>query len=92
MERARRSVLLFAADEFEDIELLYPLYRLREEEVAVTVVGLDDQPVTGRKDHGPVPVDSTAGQVAADEFDALVVPAGTHPTSCGARRPCFALV
>jgi protease I len=89
MERARRSVLLLAADEFEDIELLYPLYRLREEEVAVTAAGLDDQPVTGRKGHGPVPVDSTAGQVAADDFDALVVPAGTHPTSCGARRPCL---
>lgn len=37
MVLTRRSVLLLAADEFEDMELLYPLYRLREEDVAVTV-------------------------------------------------------
>ena len=74
MVLARRSVLLLAADEFEDMELLYPLYRLREEDVAVTVAGLDDQPVTGKKGHGPVPVDCPAGRVAADDFDALVIP------------------
>src|SRR5512142_1465255 len=79
MVRARRSVLLLAADEFEDMELLYPLYRLREEDVAVTVAGLDDQPVTGKKGHGPVPVDCPAGQVAADDFDALVIPGGYAP-------------
>jgi putative intracellular protease/amidase len=55
MVLARRSVLLLAADGFEDMELLYPLYRLREE-VAVTVAGLDDRPVTGKKGYGPVPV------------------------------------
>ena len=79
MVLARRSVLLLAADEFEDMELLYPLYRLREEDVAVTVAGLDDRPVTGKKGHGPVPVDCPVGQVAADAFDALVIPGGYAP-------------
>lgn len=65
MELAERKVLLLAADEFEDMELLYPLYRLREENVAVTVAGLDDQPVAGKKGHGPVAVDTTVDQVAA---------------------------
>jgi protease I len=76
---ARRTVLLLAADDFEDTELLYPLYRLREEEVAVTVAGLDDHPVTGKKGHGPVPVDTTVDQVTADRFDALVIPGGYAP-------------
>src|SRR5215475_2868130 len=57
MTLARRAVLLLAADDFEDAELLYPLYRLREEDAAVTVAGLDDRPVTGKKGHGPVAVD-----------------------------------
>jgi protease I len=74
-----RSVLLLAADEFEDMELLYPLYRLREEGVAVTMAGLDERPVTGKKGHGPVPVDATVGQVTADDFDALVIPGGYAP-------------
>jgi protease I len=75
----RRKVLLLAADDFEDMELLYPLYRLREEDAAVTVAGLDGQPVTGKKGHGPVPVDTTVDRVAANEFDALVIPGGYAP-------------
>src|SRR5262245_21544603 len=48
MVLARNKVLLLAADDFEDMELLYPLYRLREEDAAVTVAGLDDHAVTGK--------------------------------------------
>ncbi|HUY47343.1 MAG TPA: type 1 glutamine amidotransferase domain-containing protein [Streptosporangiaceae bacterium] len=92
MVLARRRVLVLAADEFEDMELLYPLYRLREEDVAVTVAGLDDQPVTGKKGHGPVPVDSTVGQVAADDFDALVIPGGYAPDKLRRSEAVLALV
>jgi protease I len=79
MTLAGRTVLLLAADDFEDTELLYPLYRLREEEVRVTVAGLDEQPVRGKKGHGPVAVDTTVDQVAEANFDALVIPGGYAP-------------
>ena len=79
MALAGRTALLLAADDFEDIELLYPLYRLREEDVAVTVAGLDGHPVTGKKGHGPVPVDTTVDEVAAEQYDALVIPGGYAP-------------
>jgi len=79
MARTERKALLLAADDFEDMELLYPLYRLIEEDVAVTVAGLDEHPVTGKKGHGPVPVDTTVDQVAADGFGALVIPGGYAP-------------
>ena len=79
MALAERKVLLLAADDFEDMELLYPLYRLREEDVAVTVAGLDSHPVRGKKGHGPVTVDTTVGRLAAGDFDALVIPGGYAP-------------
>jgi len=79
MVLAQRKVLILAADDFEDSELLYPLYRLREEDVAVTVAGLDDHPVRGKKGYGPLPVDATVGQVTAGDFDALVIPGGYAP-------------
>jgi len=79
MALTRPKVLLLAADDFEDMELLYPLYRLREAEIGVTVAGLDDHPVTGKKGHGPVAVDTTVGRVAAADFDALVIPGGYAP-------------
>ena len=79
MVLAQRKVLILAADDFEDMELLYPLFRLREEDVAVTVAGMDDDPVRGKKGYGPLAVDTTVGQVAADDFDALVIPGGYAP-------------
>src|ERR1035441_996061 len=79
MALTSRKVLLLAADDFEDMELLYPLHRLIEEDVAVTVAGLDDHPVKGKKGYGPLPVDTTVDQVSADEFDALVIPGGYAP-------------
>ncbi|HEV2369151.1 MAG TPA: type 1 glutamine amidotransferase domain-containing protein [Acidimicrobiales bacterium] len=74
-----KRVLLLAADLFEDMELLYPLYRLREEEVLVTVAGIDRNPVTGKKGHGPVEVDACVGDLDEAGFDALVIPGGFAP-------------
>jgi protease I len=73
------KVLMLAADLFEDMELLYPLYRLREEGADVVLAGLDDSSVTGKKGHGPVAVDTTVDGLDAAEFDALVVPGGFAP-------------
>jgi protease I len=79
MAASERRVLLLAADLFEDMELLYPLYRLAEEDIAVTVAGLDSKPVTGKKGHGPVAVDATVEHVAEGDYDALVIPGGFAP-------------
>jgi protease I len=79
MALIQRNVLILAADDFEDMELLYPLHRLIEEGVAVTVAGLDDHPVRGKKGYGPLPVDTTVDQVAEPSFDALVIPGGYAP-------------
>ncbi|HEY7042417.1 MAG TPA: type 1 glutamine amidotransferase domain-containing protein [Nocardioidaceae bacterium] len=79
MSLDERKVLVLAADLFEDMELLYPVFRLREEGVAVTIAGLDDEPVHGKKGYGPLDVDTTVDAVAADGFDALVVPGGFAP-------------
>jgi protease I len=79
MSLADRKVLILAADDFEDMELLYPLYRLIEEGVAVTVAGLDEHPVRGKKGYGPLPVGATVAQVVEPDFDALVIPGGYAP-------------
>jgi protease I len=76
---SQRRVLLLAADLFEDMELLYPLYRLVEEGIAVTLAGLDTKPVTGKKGHGPVAVDTTVDDVTEGDYDALVIPGGFAP-------------
>ena len=79
MALTSRKVLLLAADDFEDMELLYPLHRLIEEDVTVTMAGLDEHPLRGKKGYGPVTVDTTVDQVSAGDFDALVIPGGYAP-------------
>ena len=87
-----RKALMLAADLFEDMELLYPLYRLREEGVEVTIAGLTNDSVTGKKGHGPVEVDTTVDQVAASDFDALVIPGGFAPDKLRRSQDVLALV
>jgi len=79
MDLTGTRVLVIVADLFEDSELLYPYHRLLEEGAQVVVAGLDDLPVTGKKGHGPFPVDTTVAHVSADGFAALVIPGGFAP-------------
>jgi protease I len=72
-------VVILAADDFEDSELLYPLHRLREEQAHVTLASLGGRAVTGKKGHGPVAVDAGTDEIRADDFDAVVIPGGYAP-------------
>jgi protease I len=73
-----KRILIFAAPMFEDMELLYPLYRLREEDAEVVVAGLGQARYTGKKGH-PVDVDANVGDLSARAFDAVIVPGGYAP-------------
>lgn len=87
-----KRVLILAADLFEDMELLYPLYRLREEGAEVVLAGVSTDPVTGKKGHGPVPVDARVDDVAEGDYDALVIPGGFAPDKLRRSEAVLALV
>src|ERR687885_1640802 len=87
-----QKVLVLAADLFEDMELLYPVYRLREEEVEVTIAGLTTDDVTGKKGHGPVHVDATVDDVNGSAYDALVIPGGFAPDKLRRSKAVLSLV
>jgi len=92
MSLSDRRVLVFAADLFEDMELLYPVYRLREEGVDVVVAGISADPVHGKKGHGPVAVDTTVDRVDAGDFDAVVIPGGFAPDKLRRSKDVLRLV
>ena len=79
MSLSGKRVLIVTADLVEDVELLYPRERLKEEGAQVTVVSLDGDPVTCKKGHGPVAMDAALGDVDGRGFDALVIPGGFAP-------------
>lgn len=72
------KVLILSADEFEDLELIYPLHRLKEEGHEVYVASFKRGKITGK--HGySVEVQLSFDEVDPDEFDALVLPGGKAP-------------
>jgi protease I len=79
--RASRSkkVLLFAGDDYEDLELQYPRLRLLEAGMTPVLAGLKaGQHVTGK--HGyPAVTDAAAQALTAASFAALIVPGGWMP-------------
>jgi len=74
-----KRVAIFAEDLYEDLELWYPLLRLKEAGAEVVVVGPGD----AKEHHGkygyPVAVDQAISDVNAARFDAVVVPGGYAP-------------
>jgi len=71
-------VALLAENEYEDLELHYPLLRLREAGAEVVVVGTSV--ATFLSKHGyPVKADVTGDEVSADQFAGVVVPGGFAP-------------
>ncbi len=44
-----KTAAIIAADEFEDLELFHPMYRLQEEGIKTMVIGLTMDPIEGKK-------------------------------------------
>jgi protease I len=73
-----RKAAILAEKLYEDLELWYPLYRLREAGAEVHVVGPRQGSYESK--HGyPVKADLGAGEVTAADFDAVIIPGGYAP-------------
>ncbi len=79
MELENRRVAVLAENDYEDLEIWYPLLRLKEAGAEITVVGTGSAPSYSSKHGYPIKVDATADDVDAREFDGVVVPGGWAP-------------
>jgi len=73
-----KTVLFFAANWYEDLELWYPKIRLEEEGAETVVAGLGEKSYQGKRGY-PITVDADVDDVAASDFDGLVIPGGYAP-------------
>ncbi len=71
-------VLIFAAPDFEDSELIYPKIRFTEAGAEVKVAGLGEKVYTGKKGY-PVTVDANVEEVVVGHWDVVIVPGGWAP-------------
>jgi len=74
-----KRIAVLAEDNFEDLELWYPLIRMREEGADVSVVGMRGVERYHGKHGLPISVDVAAEDVSGDEFDAIIIPGGYAP-------------
>lgn len=79
MELSNRRVAVLAESDYEDLEIWYPLIRLKEAGAEITVVGTGSAPAYNGKHGLPIKVDVDADQTDARSFDAVVVPGGWAP-------------
>jgi hypothetical protein len=52
------------------LECTYCDQRYDADQLQTVLAGIDDRPVTGKKGHGPVPVDKTVDQVRGESLQA----------------------
>jgi protease I len=72
------KALILIADGFDDLEMFYPWYRLREEGIEVTVAAPAGHLVTGQ--HGyKVEPDMPIRELNPGEYDLLLIPGGFSP-------------
>lgn len=70
--------LIISADNFEDTELLVPLYRLQEEGVQVDIASFKRGSIKGK--HGyVVDANKTLKEIKPDEYEILILPGGKAP-------------
>jgi protease I len=87
-----KRVAILAENDYEDMELWYPLLRMREAGADVIVIGMPGVEVYQSKHGYPIKVDAEAGEVSADDFDAVIVPGGYAPDRMRRHPPMLELV
>jgi protease I len=79
------KALMISADNFEDLELLFPYYRLKEEGISVDVVSMKKGKIRGK--HGyEIGVNKTLEEIDPKEYDLLILPGGRAPEAIRKER------
>lgn len=79
MKLAGKTVGVLVEDLYEDLELWYPVLRLREEGARVLLIGPEAGKTYNSKHGYPATADYAAKDGGADEFDAIIIPGGYAP-------------
>ncbi len=79
MELNNHKVLAFVDEEFEDLEMWYPVLRLREAGAVVDVAGLEAGRTYTGKYGVPIQANVSFNDVYAEEYSGLYVPGGWAP-------------
>src|ERR1700677_2521563 len=79
MDLKTKRVAVLVEQQYQEMEVWYPVYRLREAGCQVTLVGPEAGQSYPSKLGYPAKSDKAAKEVSANDFDILVIPGGFAP-------------
>lgn len=79
MAKSSRHIAILVEEQYQVLEVWYPLLRLREEGITVSVIGTGTRDVYPSKEGYPVKVDADIDKVNVRDFDGVVIPGGWAP-------------
>ena len=74
-----KTIAILVEDLYQDLEVWYPYYRLKEEGANVITVGTGTKTTYTGKYGYPVKADTEAGKVNVDDLDGVIIPGGFAP-------------
>ncbi len=89
MELSGKKAAVLVEQQYQEMEVWYPIYRLREAGCKVTLVGPEAGQTYPSKLGYPAKSDKAARDVSANDFDLIVIPGGFAPDFL---RRCEAIV
>ena len=79
MSRFSTRVALLVEDLYQDLEVWYPLYRLREAGIEVLIVGTGTKAEYRGKYGYPITPTTTVDRVSIEDLDGVIIPGGYAP-------------
>lgn len=79
MELSGKKIAVLVADQYQEMEVWYPLLRFREDGAVTEAIGAEAGKTYQSKKGYPVAADRSIGDAHASEYDAVVIPGGWAP-------------
>ena len=79
MDLRGKRIAVLVADQYQELEVWYPLLRFREEGAQTVAVGAEAGKTYSSKKGYPVVADQSVADIDAAHFDAVVIPGGWAP-------------
>lgn len=79
MDLKGKKIAVLVAEQYQELEVWYPLLRFREDGAETIAVGAEAGKTYDSKKRYPVVADKSIGDVSEADFDAVVIPGGWAP-------------
>jgi len=74
-----KTIAILVEDLYQVLEVWYPLFRLKESNIGVKIIGTGSKDTYGSKEGYPIKVDYSIEDIKASDYDGVIIPGGFAP-------------